>query len=185
MPTPHAPTAHQILENNLEKEPMLNFEPLAKNYSTAILIQFLLFFIPLTFVGLGVSFLVLKSFEPILKIYIYLPYLALIASVFIYAPLFAKAKGLALCKNEIHFKSGIIWKKTTSLTFNRIQHIEMESNPLERFFKHTTLKFYTAGGGGVDMKIPALNLDRATRLRAFVMQKAGLDESDNLITANV
>jgi len=95
----------------------------------------------------------------------------------------AKSRGFSLREHDIHYKSGIIWRKTVSLPFNRIQHVELESGPVERIFKLTTLKFFTAGGGKADMKIPALGFERASKLRSFVMEQAGVVENQDTSVA--
>lgn len=87
--------------------------------------------------------------------------------------LIARATGFALREHDVHLKRGVIWQTHTTLPFNRIQHVEMERGPIERFFGLATLKFFTAGGGSADMKIPALPLDEASRIKNFVLKSAG------------
>jgi len=87
--------------------------------------------------------------------------------------LIARATGFALREQDVHLKNGVIWQTRTALPFNRIQHVEMERGPIERYFKLATLKFYTAGGGSADMKIPSLPLEDAARIKTYVLQRAG------------
>jgi len=102
----------------------------------------------------------------------------LFISGFVWAPMVARSRGFALRARDIHYKSGIIWRKTVSLPYNRIQHVELESGLLERLFKLSTLKFFTAGGGSADMKVPALTFTAASKIRDFVMEKAGTSEAE-------
>ena len=84
-------------------------------------------------------------------------------------------QGYQLREQNVHFKHGIVWRAVTSLPYVRVQHVELESGPLERMFRLATLKFYTAGGGSADMKIPGLPFATASKVRAFVLEKAGID----------
>ncbi|WP_262690869.1 PH domain-containing protein [Kordiimonas aestuarii] len=87
--------------------------------------------------------------------------------------------GYAVRAQDVHYRHGIIWRSETSLPFNRIQHVEVERGPLERIYGLSTLKFFAAGGGSADLTIPSLKDEDATRLRAFILEKAGADHSDD------
>lgn len=91
-----------------------------------------------------------------------------------------ESQGYQLREQDVHFKHGIIWRAVTSLPYIRIQHVELESGPLERMFKLATLKFFTAGGGSADMKIPGLPFGTASKIRTFVLEKAGVDAREDL-----
>lgn len=99
--------------------------------------------------------------------------LALLVPILVLAPLYARHCGFAVRDHDIHFKNGILWRKQVALPFNRIQHVETEQNPFERLHGLATLKFFTAGGGSADMKIPALATHQANDLKALVLEKAG------------
>lgn len=83
-----------------------------------------------------------------------------------------RSMGFFLRDHDLHFRHGLIWKHTVSLPYKRIQHVELESNPLERIFKLGTLKFFTAGGGSADMTIPGLRFPEASKLRTYVLARA-------------
>lgn len=97
----------------------------------------------------------------------------LIVAGFVVPHLIWWSKGFRLRTHDIHYKHGAIWRHVTSLPFSRIQHVELESGPLERFCKLTTLKFYSAGGGSADMSIPGLSFTVASKIRGVVMQHVG------------
>ena len=65
------------------------------------------------------------------------------------------------------------WRKTVLLPFNRVQHAEVSSGPLQRKFGLASLKFFTAGGSSVDLKIDGLMKERAEEIRSFIMEKCG------------
>ena len=87
--------------------------------------------------------------------------------------------GYVVRDKDIVFQSGVFWRKVTAIPFNRIQHVETSSSPLDRRFHLASLKVFTAGGAGGDLKIDGLGKDHAERLRALVLEKAGASiESD-------
>lgn len=83
-------------------------------------------------------------------------------------------KGWALREHDIAFRSGLVWRKQVVLPFNRIQHVEVSTGPLQRHFGLATLKCFTAGGGSVDLKIEGLLRDEAERLRKHILRRSAL-----------
>ncbi len=81
-------------------------------------------------------------------------------------------KGYALREHDVVFRDGLVWRKTTVLPFDRVQHAEVTQGPLQRRFKLATLKFFTAGGSSVDLKIDGLLADEAERLREAVLRRS-------------
>lgn len=81
-------------------------------------------------------------------------------------------KGYALREHDIAFRTGLFWRKTTLLPFDRVQHAEVTQGPLQRRFDLATLKFYTAGGSSVDLKIDGLHTNQAERLRTRILERA-------------
>jgi membrane protein YdbS with pleckstrin-like domain len=87
--------------------------------------------------------------------------------------------GFVVRDKDIVYRSGVFWRKVTAIPFNRIQHVETSSSPLDRRFKLASLKVFTAGGAGGDLKIDGLGKEQAEQLRTLVLEKAGASiESD-------
>jgi len=82
-------------------------------------------------------------------------------------------KGYAVRANDIVYKSGVFWQTVTAIPFNRIQHVEKSSTPLDRRFEIATLQLFTAGGSGGDLKIHGLTADLAEQLRVFLLERIG------------
>lgn len=81
--------------------------------------------------------------------------------------------GYALRDKDIIYKSGVFWQTVTAIPFNRIQHVEKNSTPLDRRFAIANLQIFTAGGSGGDLKIHGLPAELAERLRVFILEKVG------------
>ena len=54
------------------------------------------------------------------------------------------------------------------IPFSRIQHIEIDEGPFERFFKLSTMSIYTAGDSGKDLKISGLKKEKAQEIKELI-----------------
>ena len=79
----------------------------------------------------------------------------------------------AVRDKDILYKSGVFWQTVTAIPFNRTQHVEKSSTPLDRRFDIATLQLFTAGGAGGDLKIHGLSSTTAENLRVFIIEKVG------------
>jgi len=82
-------------------------------------------------------------------------------------------KGYAVRERDMLYKSGVFWRTVTAIPFNRIQHVEKSSTPLDRRFGIASLQIFTAGGSGGDLKIHGLSTKTAEKLRFFILEKIG------------
>jgi hypothetical protein len=93
-------------------------------------------------------------------------------------PLWSVPRKLYVIRDkDVLYRSGVFWQSVTAIPFNRMQHAETSSTPLDRRFGLATLQLFTAGGAGGDLKIHGLPADVAERLRIFVLERIG-DESE-------
>ena len=104
---------------------------------------------------------------------LYFALLIVITSAMIWPGISVQRQAYVLRDKDILFRKGVIWHAVTAIPFNRIQHVETSSTPLERKFGLATLQLFTAGGSGGDLKIGGLGKDVAEKLRVFVLNKAG------------
>ncbi len=93
--------------------------------------------------------------------------------LFVWPSISVPRKGYAIRDKDIIYKSGVFWRTVTAIPFNRIQHVEKSSAPLDRRYGIATLQLYTAGGSGGDLKIHGLSADIAEQLRVFILDKVG------------
>ncbi|MEP7703412.1 PH domain-containing protein [Paraglaciecola sp. 25GB23A] len=85
-----------------------------------------------------------------------------------------KHKLYALRELDLHFSSGLIFKKLVSQPISRIQHVELKRGPLERYKNLATLQVFSAGGAQHTFEIPGLDLDTAQQIHQFVLQHKDL-----------
>ena len=76
---------------------------------------------------------------------------------------------------DINLVKGYLFRHDVSVSFNRIQHIEVSQNPIERLFKLGTLRVFTAGTMGSDLHLPGLPNRVAHQLKAEILNEINLE----------
>jgi membrane protein YdbS with pleckstrin-like domain len=79
---------------------------------------------------------------------------------------------------DINLVKGYLFRHDVSVSFNRIQHIEVSQNPLERLFALGTLRVFTAGTFGSDLHLPGLPNSVAHQLKAEILNEINLEEPE-------
>jgi uncharacterized protein len=88
-------------------------------------------------------------------------------------------RGYSLREKDILYRKGVLFKSTTAIPFNRVQHVEIKQGPIERYFGLHTLAVYTAGGESSDLSIPGLEGNTAQQLKTFIIQKTTTADERN------
>ncbi len=163
----------QIDTNDLPQTTDIEMEPMAPAYEREVLTRQLIIWGVLLLVSFIPNLAVLSR----VKLTIDLPLLPLVVllTALLLIPFRIKqlrVKALALREHDIAYRSGLFWRKTIMLAFNRVQHVEVSTGPLQRKFGLASLKFFTAGGTSVDLKIDGLMRERAEQIREFILQKS-------------
>lgn len=76
-----------------------------------------------------------------------------------------------LTEQELIIDHGVVFKLTRVIPRIRVQHVDLTSGPLDRFFGLRSLAIYTAGTREADARIPGLSADRAEELRHALVGK--------------
>jgi len=172
-------TNDQLAVEDLPSISTLNWQKLHKDYLTSKIMGSILFSILLT---AGVFFALFVSSEEVPTFVKYIGFaflLFVLVCRFLTVILGYRKKMYALRERDIAFKTGILWKSSTVIPFNRIQHAEVNQSPLERLFDLSELRIFTAGGTSSDMTIPGLRPTDAHRMKEFVLRKtASHDEEE-------
>lgn len=82
-------------------------------------------------------------------------------------------KGYAIRDKDVVYRSGVFWRTVTAVPFNRVQHVETTSTPLDRRFAQAALQLFTAGSSGGDLKVKGMPAEVAESLRLYILEKAG------------
>lgn len=81
-----------------------------------------------------------------------------------------KRKSYAIRNLDIHYSSGLFFRKTISQPITRIQHIELKRGPIDRKTELAKLQVFSAGGSMHTFEIPGLPVDIAQKLRQFIIE---------------
>lgn len=88
-----------------------------------------------------------------------------------------QVQGFLVREHDLTYRTGVFFRKTIVIPYNRVQHCEVRQGPIERYFNLRRIEVFTAGGESSDLSIPGLASDRAEQLKAFVIQKTGQYEN--------
>lgn len=78
-------------------------------------------------------------------------------------------KRFAVREHDIHYESGMFFRKTLSQPILRIQHVELKRGPIERMFNLASLQVFSAGGATHTFEIPGLAHQQAITMRQFIL----------------
>lgn len=166
-------TNDSLLPDDLPSVRDAHWEKLHPLYPRMVLISGTAFWLALGAVGLTLT---LTGVLPLTLAGFFLAWaLVLIPSAMAYPA--ARVKRYAIREQDVLFHEGLLWKSTTVVPRNRIQHIETENGPLERWYGLVTLKCYGAGGQQADLVIPGLEERLGQQLRQYLLNEAP-DEDD-------
>jgi len=170
----------QNLQVDLEELPQaerIEFQPMAPDYPRQVLIGNLLVFAPIVLAASVTGLVLVLAFGTPASFVIgpLLPAIPLLLAALL-VPLSvrrAKTAGFALRDHDIAFRRGVFFRKVVVLPFDRLQHAGVSSGPLQRRFGLASLKLYTAGASGIDLRIDGLTSEQAATLRERVLARAG------------
>lgn len=119
------------------------------------------------------AFTVLLPSPPLIIVILWTLVVSFAVVFFIWPSIAVPRQGYTVRDKDIVYKKGVVWRSVTAIPYNRIQHVETSSTPLDRKFGIAALQIFTAGGSGSDLKIHGLGADNAERLRVYILDKVG------------
>ena len=75
------------------------------------------------------------------------------------------ARGYHMSADRLRVVRGLLWHSDTIVPFGRVQHIDVDQGPVERFFDVATLTLHTAGSHNASVHLPGLEHALATQMR--------------------
>lgn len=105
------------------------------------------------------------------------------SSAFIIAPLFLALGafyglkrysnwGFEVREDHLYIEHGVLRKTYSMVPFVRVQHIDTDRGPVDRLLGLSTLRVYTAGSKGADIKIPGIEESNASELQKKLRDSA-------------
>lgn len=168
----------QLDEFSLPLMAYIEFAPLEKNLLKADLIWTTLFYMAGILVLLFLQYYI--ALEWLVQygswILLGLIILFLFTAFIVYFGFFKKS--YAIREKDIIYNSGLFWRSSIAIPFNRVQHCEVSIGPIDRMFDLSELKIFTAGGSSSDLSIEGLKPETSNRLKDFIVNKTGIDEEE-------
>jgi len=75
------------------------------------------------------------------------------------------ARGYAMSADRLRVVRGIWFRSDTVVPFGRVQHIDVNQGPIERFYGIATLTLHTAGTHNASVNLPGLEHGLAMQMR--------------------
>ncbi len=75
------------------------------------------------------------------------------------------ARGYQISADRLRVVRGLLFRSDTVVPFGRVQHIDVDQGPLDRFFGIATLTLHTAGNHNASVSLPGLGEDLAREMR--------------------
>lgn len=94
------------------------------------------------------------------------PVLLIAAALIIRIPMSRyNARGYQMSADRLRVVRGLLFRSDTVVPFSRVQHIDVQQGPLERFFGIATLTLHTAGNHNASVALPGLGEPVAREMR--------------------
>lgn len=78
------------------------------------------------------------------------------------------ARGYVMGDDRLRVVRGVMFHRDTVVPFGRVQHIDVNQGPLERFFGLATLTLHTAGTHNASVHLPGLEEGLAREMRETI-----------------
>ena len=86
-----------------------------------------------------------------------------------------QARGYNMSEDRLRVVRGILFRSDTVVPFGRVQHIDVDQGPIERFLDIATLTLHTAGNHNASVKLPGLKHETARDMREEIRQRIKRD----------
>jgi len=80
-------------------------------------------------------------------------------------------------RDDIYVRHGVLWRTTSIVPHTRVQHVDTERGPVERWLGLARLIVYTAGVHGARTVIPGLDAEEAELLRDHLADLGTTDDA--------
>lgn len=165
----------QLFSEEIPSTEVLVFEPLLGKYKNLRFVTLGIFFIVLLGAAI-VSYLLIDEILPWM-FYIFLCFWLLwVVFVFVSVHYGFPYKGFAIREQDVHYKTGWLYRNITSVPICRIQHIKVQQSVLAKFWGLAKLNIYTAGDSSNDLTIPGISFEKALQIKALLSEKIHANE---------
>jgi len=148
----------------------LTFKKIHRDYLKVLLGSVCL----ITLVVIVALFVVNYNFQEVLPdfiSYVYLGLFLVFTLIILFIWIGFSRREFAIREKDISYKSGVLIKKTTTVPFSRVQHVELDEAPISRLFKLASISVFTAGDSSDDLVIKGIKKTEALKIKEFISEK--------------
>ena len=159
---------------NIEHLPTVdvsNLKRISKSFLKVVAFNRVIFYIILIGLCIGLKFLIREDGFQNYFWYGIIALLLFFMVDFVIAVLAFKRRKYALREHDVIYSKGLIVFYRITIPLNRVQHVEVSQSWLERYLKLASLKIYTAGESGGDLRIRGLENETAQSMNAYISSR--------------
>ncbi len=169
-------TNQQINLDSLPSIDDVELKPISKQYLKIIVINRVFFYSLLIAALFFAKFMVVHvnfhmAFWYLLSVCVFLCVLNFVSAILAF-----KKRKYAIREEDVIYSKGLLVNSISAVPISRIQHLEISRSWLSRRFNLATLKIFTAGESGIDLRIDGLNYAEAKQINDFLSKK--VNETD-------
>lgn len=146
----------------------IRFEALDRRYLRVMRISFCITGLVFLVAGIAAFYFIHDIRKPLIMAGVSIGFVVLSVMGWIANSLSFRNSGYALRQHDLLYKSGWWKRKTKVVPLNRIQHVSVQSGPLERRFLLASVSLYTAGTEEADFTITGVSEIRAMQIKEWV-----------------
>ena len=146
--------------------------PLHPNHVKALRLSGLVAAVPVTAAMLAGALIPLLVDGVVWPSLVLFPLIALIAWLIVFLPWRRySARGFTMDRDRLRVVKGVLFRHDTVVPFGRVQHIDVERGPVERYYGLATLVLHTAGTHNASIHLPGLGEADALAMRETIREK--------------
>lgn len=157
-----------IIPEDLPTITEVDFHPLEKDYLVVVRLSLLSFQLMLVLFAGPFFYFIKEIQQPRIIIPAVVIFMLLSAFSHISKTLSFRYSGYALRERDLMFRSGWLKRKLRIVVKNRIQHVSVQSGPIERKFGLASLSIFTAGSSEADFTIKGIREQRAQEIKEWI-----------------
>lgn len=167
-----------ISPNDLPSIEDVQFYPLERSYLKAQRITLILSVMLFVIAGFLVFYFSKKLQTPLIICSTIAVFIFLSVLTWIGDGIGFRYSGYALRSKDILFRRGWLIRKARVVPLNRVQHVSVQSGPIERRFGLASVSIYTAGSGSSDFTIKGITEEKAQQIKEWISNQLNGDIND-------
>ena len=149
----------------------VKFHPLEEDYLVTERISFAITIAIMLVVALPLFYFIDILQEPVIIIIALTVFLLFAGLSWFATGLDFRYSGYALREKDLLFRSGWFIRKKKVVLINRIQHVSIQSGPIERKFGLSSISIFTAGASQADFTIKGIKEETALSIKEWLSKQ--------------